>query len=120
MSKIVYLCGSRRYTKDIIEIIEQGKLSGIKIITGREDTRSLVDFKEMLKAINNADVVYVFSKDGYIGNTVCLEIGYAYFIGKLIISSEKFLDVEFNIFIDLIMNVKDFIDWFNRFKIYNK
>lgn len=47
---------------------------------------------EHLERIDNADVVYIISPNGYVGKSVCMEVGYAYAKGKPIYSSEKIDD----------------------------
>lgn len=44
-------------------------------------------------AINSADVLYVINPDGYIGNLVAVEIGYAVAKGKPVYFSEKANDL---------------------------
>jgi hypothetical protein len=38
--------------------------------------------------MRKADIVYVYAKGGYAGKTVCMEIAFAYSLGKEIVSSD--------------------------------
>jgi hypothetical protein len=43
---------------------------------------------EFLRKIDDSDAIYVIDQDGYTGRSVCIEIGYASTLGKVVILSE--------------------------------
>jgi nucleoside 2-deoxyribosyltransferase len=57
-----------------------------KVVVGREQKYQLTwIFLEKVKA---SDVLYVIDTDGYTGTSVCLEVGYAYALGKPVYAIE--------------------------------
>ena len=57
-----------------------------------------------LTRIESADIVYIYTEDGYIGNGVSLEIGYAHSLKKNIYSSEEINDLPISCFIQKIIH----------------
>ena len=95
--KTVVICGSRRFKPEIREFAQQLKNEGIVVYepylhSGQEEWENLSDdYKKFVALglthdhfykIKMADVVFVFNKDGYAGNSTTLEIGYAIALGK--------------------------------------
>ncbi|MFH1246494.1 MAG: nucleoside 2-deoxyribosyltransferase [Candidatus Liptonbacteria bacterium] len=95
--KSVVLCGSRRFKPEIREFGKKLKELGAVVFepylhSGQDEWKELSgDYKRFVALglthdhfykIKMADVVFVFNKDGYIGNSATLEIGYAVGAGK--------------------------------------
>lgn len=95
--KSVVLCGSRRFKPEIREFGEKLKQLGVVVFepflhSGQDEWQSLSDDYKRFVAlglthehfykIKLADVVFIYNKDGYSGNSVTLEIGYAVAVDK--------------------------------------
>jgi len=95
--KTVVLCGSRRFKPEIREFGKKLKELGVIVLepylhSGQDEWAKLSDdYKKFVALglthdhfykIQMADVVFVFNKDGYAGNSTTLEIGYAVATGK--------------------------------------
>jgi len=95
--KSVVLCGSRRFKPEIREFSRRLKELGVNVLEpylhdGEEEWKQLSDsYKKFtllglthdhFYKIKMADVVFVFNKDGYSGNSTTLEIGCAVALGK--------------------------------------
>lgn len=95
--KSVVLCGSSRFKPEIREFAKQLKALGVTVYepylhSSQEEWANLSDdYKKFVALglthdhfykIRMADVVFVFNKDGYAGNSTTLEIGYAVALGK--------------------------------------
>lgn len=90
--KSVVLCGSRRFKPEIREFGERLKELGVVVFEpylhlGQDEWGELSDdYKKFVALglthdhfykIKMADVVFVYNKDGYVGVSTTLEIGYA-------------------------------------------
>jgi hypothetical protein len=76
----LYICGSFRFIHEITELERRLKKEGIKfLISKKKDNRGILG---CLEKIDEADVVYVVNPNGYVGRSVCIDIGYAYAKGK--------------------------------------
>lgn len=95
--KTVVMCGSRRFKPEIREFAKRLKKLGVVVYepylhSGQDEWAKLSDdYKKFVALglthdhfykIQMADVVFVFNKDGYAGNSTTLEIGYAVALGK--------------------------------------
>lgn len=95
--KSVVICGSRRFKPEMREFAKKLKDLGVVVFepylhSGKEEWANLSDsYKKFVilglthdhfYKIKMADVVFVFNKDGYAGNSATLEIGYAVALGK--------------------------------------
>ncbi len=95
--KSVVLCGSRRFKPEMREFAKKLRDLGVNVFTpylhdGKEEWSNLSDeYKKFtllglthdhFYKIKMADVVFVFNKDGYSGNSTTLEIGCAVALGK--------------------------------------
>ena len=91
------MCGSRRFKPEIREFAKSLKKLGVVVYepylhTGQDEWAKLSeDYKKFVTLglthdhfykIQMADVVFIFNKDGYAGNSTTLEIGYAVALGK--------------------------------------
>ena len=103
----VCICGSRRFTKEIRSFGSKLKKSGIVVYEPfLNKNTSINDLPEDLKKysflgltlhhfsyIKKADVVYIFNKDGYMGISSSMELGFAEALGKPIYAlSDKDLE----------------------------
>lgn len=95
--KTVVMCGSRRFKPEIREFAKRLKKFGVVVYepylhSGQDEWEKLSDdYKKFVALglthdhfykIQMADVVFVYNKDGYAGNSTTLEIGYAVALGK--------------------------------------
>lgn len=80
------------------QIPEENKLEEAKRMTLKHFER-----------IDNSDVVYVISPSGYVGKSVCMEIGYAHAKRKPIYSSSKLDDYSVMSLVDKILSVDELI-----------
>jgi hypothetical protein len=97
--KTVVMCGSRRFKPEIREFAKRLKKFGVVVYepylhSGQDEWEKLSDdYKKFVALglthdhfykIQMADVVFVYNKDGYAGNSTTLEIEYAVALGKSI------------------------------------
>ena len=92
--KVVTICGSMRYSKEMIKIAEK-----LELLNGYAVVHCIynIDFKKYegtdasihRKKIDLSDAIYVVNIDGYIGSSTQKEIEYATKLGKEIIYHEK-------------------------------
>jgi nucleoside 2-deoxyribosyltransferase len=90
--KSVVICGSRRYKPEIVEFAKELQKLGVVVFApylheGKDEWDTLSEqYKkfvalglthEHFHKIEMADVVFVYNKDGYSGNSTTLEIGYS-------------------------------------------
>ena len=95
--KSVVICGSRRFKSEILEFTKKLKELDVVVYepylhSGQDEWEQLSeDYKKFVilglthdhfYKIRMADVVFLFNKDGYSGNSTTLEIGYAIAEGK--------------------------------------
>ena len=92
--KIITLCGSLKFQKEMMEIAEKVALEGNCILTPvypaldniERTEKQLVKLKEAhFKRIELSDAILVVNVNNYIGNNTNLEIDYAKKLGKRII-----------------------------------
>lgn len=92
--KIIAICGSLKFQKDMMEIAEKMALDGNCVLTPvypvskdcERTTRQLENLKEEhLKRIELADTILVLNIKNYIGNSTSFEIEYAKKLGKEIV-----------------------------------
>ena len=96
--KIITICGSLKFQKEMMIIAEKLALIGNCVLTpvypiseNSEKTKEqLKKLKEAhFKRIELSDTIYVINKDNYIGKSTQLEIEYAQKLGKEIIYLES-------------------------------
>lgn len=94
--KTVAICGSRRFKKEIREFATKLKKAGVivyePILNDDPKINELPEhFKRFsflglthhqLSLIRKTDVVFFYNKDGYMGNSSTLELGFAEALGK--------------------------------------
>ena len=96
--KVITICGSMRYSKEMMKIAEELELKEgyavIQCVYNIDGQRyegvdaSILD-KIHRKKIDISDAIYVVNIDGYIGNSTRKEIEYAKNNGKEVIYHEK-------------------------------
>lgn len=101
--KSVVICGSRRFKKEIREFAAQLKKAGVlvyePILNDNPNINKLPQhFKRFaflglthhqFSFIRKADVVYFYNKNGYLGNSSTLELGFAEALSKPIYTLEE-------------------------------
>ena len=103
--KSVVICGSKKFRPEIIKFAKELELAGVVVYApflheGKDEWDTLSqEYKKYVALglthdhfykISRADVVFIYNKGGYSGNSVTLEIGYAVALGKPIYAlSEK-------------------------------
>ena len=95
--KIVTLCGSLKFQKEMMEIAQRMSLEGKCVLTpvwpvleNKKLSESELIFlkEEHFKRIELSDTVLVVNINNYIGNSTSLEIDYAKKLGKEIVYYE--------------------------------
>jgi nucleoside 2-deoxyribosyltransferase len=77
---ILYVCGSFRFVGEMNELKEKLEEENIEFrMPKKMDSRGILG---CLEKIDEADVVYVVNPRGYVGRSLCIDIGYAYAKGK--------------------------------------
>lgn len=96
--KVITLCGSLKFKKEMMETAEKMGLEGNCILTPvypiledfERTEEQLKKLKEAhFKRIELSDAILVINKDNYIGKSIKLEIEYAEKLGKEIIYLEQ-------------------------------
>lgn len=101
--KSVAICGSRRYKKEIREFAAQLRKTGIIVYEPiLSDDPKINELPSHFKRfaflglthhqfdfVRKADVVFFYNKDGYLGNSSTLELGFATALGKPIYALEE-------------------------------
>lgn len=95
--KSVCVCGSRKFKPEVRRFAKKLEKAGVTVFipyhhSGREEWENLSEgYKKFVALglthdhfykIRMADVVFVYNKNGYSGNSTTLEIGYAVALGK--------------------------------------
>lgn len=97
MNKIVTLCGSMRFKKEMLDISEKLELKEkylvIQCIYSNEDSKLTKEEIDLLgelhyKKIEISDAIFVVNVGGYIGQSTKNEIEYARSLNKEILSLE--------------------------------
>ena len=115
----VFVAGSRRFVKEFEEVMKGFKEAGISAMHGDKNLDSKMDTQvsvksdndRMFQRIDDSDVVFVIAKDGYIGYSVAMELGYAHAKGKEIISSEEIKEMSVRNLVNKIMSLEDLIKY---------
>lgn len=94
--KSVVICGSRRYKEEIREFAKSLRKEGIVVFEPILNTNRGVDTLDpdlkryaflgltlhQFEFLRKGDVVFIYNKDGYSGNSTTMELGYAVALGK--------------------------------------
>jgi len=74
--KRVYVCGSFRFIGKMEELESKLKREGVECLMSKKARPSGIS--GCLKNIEKSDIVYVVNPGGYVGKSVCVDVGYAY------------------------------------------
>jgi nucleoside 2-deoxyribosyltransferase len=118
----VFVAGSRKFVKEFgiamkkFKEFEISATHGEKNISASEDTAETVksDNERMFRKIDESDIVFVIAKDGYVGYSVSMELGYAYAKRKKIISSEEIKELAVRNLVSKVMSLEDLIEYLKR------
>jgi nucleoside 2-deoxyribosyltransferase len=84
MMRVVYVCGSFRFRCKMSELEGRLKEKNMEFRMSKKiDSRGILG---CLEKVDKSDIVYVVNPNGYVGRSVCVDIGYAYAKGKPIYS----------------------------------
>jgi undecaprenyl pyrophosphate synthase len=117
--KSVFIAGSRKFYDEIERLVQQLTDNKIRVVTaGKYDSKQRDTPESEKQALFNAfqkicktDICYIYSKDGYIGKTVAMEIAYAHANKKELISSHKIEDFSAQALIFKIMACEELIKY---------
>ena len=102
--KSVVICGSSRFKKEVVKFSEELRKLGVIVFEPRlfgankEWENITGEVKRLVAAgltydhmqkMRQADVVYIYNKGGYAGNSTTMEIGFAVALGKIIYAFEN-------------------------------
>jgi len=98
--KSVTISSSNRFAKEALEFAEKLRELGVTVFTPHFYTYHHVSLEEVndhnkrylamglthdhFQKIRKGDTTFIFNKDGYIGNSTTLELGYAVALGKTV------------------------------------
>lgn len=117
--KKIFIAGSRKFYKEIDKLQDELLRIGIKVETADKSRDSEEDnldnqtfvLLNAFKKIQEADVLYVYSKEGYIGKTVAMEIAYAHAMKKEIIAREEIKELSAQALITKNLNEEDLLNY---------
>ena len=116
--KSVFIAGSRKFCKDVEELVRLCKESGIEVSTAGKPADGEDTFESekaaLLRAfqrMDSSDIVYIVAREGYIGKTVALEIAYAFARGKEVVSSETIEDFSARALISRVMGPEELVGY---------
>ena len=111
--KIITLCGSLKFQKEMMEIAQSQALEGICVLTPTYPVLKNIDItdkqlnyfkEEHLKRIELSDAILVVDINKYIGESTNIEIEYAKKLGKEIIYYSKINKKNKSIFLDKLLD----------------
>lgn len=74
--KKLYVCGSFRFAQQMSDLERRLNAENIEFsMSKKPNDRGILG---CLEKIDGSDVVYVVNPNGYVGRSVCVDIGYAY------------------------------------------
>jgi len=122
--KTVFVASSRKFYDKVKEIKDRLDKLGIKgfypyFDFHDDDVETDEELKKKLTLghfpeLDQADVLYVYAKDGYVGSSVTIETAYAYAKGKEIISSEPIADFAVRAIVSKTMTPPEFMDYISQ------
>lgn len=113
--KKVFLAGSRKFYLEINNLAEVLAQNGlVPLLPGKDKEKNdeLSQKKALERAfqqIKEAEVVYIFTKDGYVGETVIAEVAFAAALKKHIFASEVTCSVIVNGMVEKIIAPEDIL-----------
>lgn len=120
--KSVYIAGSRKFYEEINGLVQILEQNNIKVATAGKWDKSQDDTLESEKSallnafqkIDEFDIIYIYSKGGYVGKSVSMEIAYAYARKKELISLHKIEEFSAQALISKIMKPKELVEYCKR------
>ncbi len=96
--KSVVICSSNKFAKEALAFAESLRKAGVVVFVPHFYTATVGDIEKVREVdrkfvamglthdhfykIRLADVVFIYNKDGYVGNSVTMEIGYGVALNK--------------------------------------
>ena len=110
----VFIIGSRKFHDQIGEFVHLCRLQSIDALLPGKDLKSKgeEESKSLLEAfgiIKDADLVYVFAENGYLGLTGAIELGFTLGLEKTIVSSEVLGEKHLNLMINRFLTPDQFL-----------
>jgi hypothetical protein len=110
--KRLYVCGSFRFVQQMEELEAKLKKENIEYQMSKEiDKRGILG---CLTKIDEADVVYVVNPEGYVGRSVCIDIGYAYARNKPIHAMHSIDDPPVMTLLQGVLSFEKLVDFLKR------
>jgi hypothetical protein len=111
--KSVCIIGSFKFLKEMLDFEDRLRKENIKCFGPRKEQSILSCFDKLDKA----DVVYVVDPNGYVGNSVSADMGYAYAKNKLIYASDPITDLPLMDLISGVLSLEELIELLRKQKI---
>ncbi|MGB2567128.1 hypothetical protein ACPFP2_01555 [Micromonospora citrea] len=70
---------------------------------------------DFLAKVERSDAIYVIASNGYAGVSVCIEVGYAHGLGKVVIFSEEPTEFALRALVDAVVPVEQIDEKLRRF-----
>jgi diphthamide synthase subunit DPH2 len=110
--KKVYVCGSFRFLKEMEELEERLKGENLEYEISKErDSHGILG---CLEKIDEADILYVVNPGGYVGRSLCFDLGYAYAKNKMIYAMHPIEDPPLIGLIKGVLTFEDLINFLKR------
>ncbi|MFP4567343.1 MAG: hypothetical protein ACLFN8_00205 [Candidatus Woesearchaeota archaeon] len=117
MMKKIFIAGSRKFHEEINYLVSKLKTHKINATLPNKDKNiendnlenQKIAILDAFKKIDEADAIYVYSKEGYIGKTVAMEIAYAHAKKKEIIAREEIKELSAQALITKQLNEEELI-----------
>lgn len=106
------VCGSFRFTHQMSELATRLEEESVEYWMSRKiDSQGILGCFEK---IDKTDVVYVVNPEGYVGKSVCVDIGYAYAKNKPIFVMNPIHDPSIMDLIRDVLSFEELIDFLKR------
>ena len=114
----LYVCGSFRFMQQINELEQKLEKENIDLeIPNIKQNHGILN---CLEKIDDADVVYVVNPDGYVGKSVCVDMGYAYAKGKPIYVMHSIDDPLLMKMVKRVLSFEELTNFLKRSKTFDK
>jgi hypothetical protein len=108
----LYVCGSFRYAQQMSQLEDRLREENVEYQMSKEiDSLGILG---CLKKIDDADVIYVVDPEGYVGKSVCVDIGYAYARNKSIYVMSSIADPSFMGMISGVLSFEELISFLRQ------
>jgi nucleoside 2-deoxyribosyltransferase len=119
--KSVVMCSSTKFKEDVLNFSKVLTEKGVMVYLPYHNTNKEIlnlsdDLKEYafnglvrhhMDYIRKAEVCFIYNKDGYVGNSTLVEIGFATALNKPLYLLEKLVDPSINILSDGILSTPE-------------